>query len=84
MTWTPSSTTPKSGTKPFRCSSVRTSNSPSTTCSPKNDDAFYTAYASEQNLELDDDDTPINHPDIDKYFSGFRNGSYQLKDSIRN
>ena len=50
----------------------------------ENDDAFYTAYASEQNLELDDDDTPINHPDIDKYFSGFRNGSYQLKDSIRN
>ena len=50
----------------------------------ENDEAFYTAYASQQNLVPDDDKTPINHPDIDMYFSGFTNGHYQLKESIRN
>ncbi|MGI9346154.1 MAG: heat shock protein HspQ [Gammaproteobacteria bacterium] len=50
----------------------------------ENEEAFYTAYASQQNLMLDEDAAPIDHPDIDKYFSGYSNGTYQVKDSIRN
>lgn len=50
----------------------------------ENEDAFYTAYASQQNLVPDDEKMPINHPDIDKYFTGFANGIYLLKETIRN
>ena len=39
-------------------------------------DAVYTAYAAEQNLEPDLLLEPINHPAIDDYFAGFKDGIY--------
>lgn len=32
------------------------------------DKSPYVAYVSEQNLELEDSDEPIDHPDLDDYF----------------
>lgn len=44
----------------------------------ENAESTYVAYVSEQNL-LPDAAGPIGHPDITKYFTGFKDGSYALK-----
>jgi len=41
------------------------------------DKAPYEAYVSEQNLVSDQDgDDPLDHPDMDHYFSGQKNGHF--------
>ena len=45
----------------------------------ENEETEYFAYVSEQNLELDDSNKPLRHPDIPNFFHGPRNGIYQLK-----
>ena len=43
----------------------------------ENEDIFYLAYVSEQNLVIDESNGPCNHPDIKKMFSDF-NGEIHL------
>ena len=42
----------------------------------ENEDIFYLAYVSEQNLVIDDSNGPCNHPDIKKMFSDFNGEIY--------
>lgn len=36
-------------------------------------------YVAERNIELDDSGDPIEHPDLDGYFSGFADGAYATR-----
>ena len=42
----------------------------------ENEDAYYVAYVSEQNLEVDDSGDPVEHPQIQEVFSELRDGMY--------
>ncbi len=42
----------------------------------ENEEIFYIAYVSEQNLNIDISGIPANHPDISKIFSHFNGASY--------
>ena len=42
----------------------------------ENDQSYYIAYVSEQNLLMDDSDEPIKHPLIEEIFSGKKGSSY--------
>lgn len=48
----------------------------------ENAETSYIAYVSEQNLLADDSGTPVNHPDLERYFGGLEDGCYKLKPSI--
>ena len=45
----------------------------------ENAESTYVAYVSEQNLLPDSGGGQIGHPDVAKYFSGFKDGHYALK-----
>jgi heat shock protein HspQ len=45
----------------------------------ENAEGSYVAYCSQQNLEQDDSDEPIDHPAIPGLFEPFRDGRYALK-----
>ena len=45
----------------------------------ENDESTYVAYVSQQNLLDDSDGGPVNHPQLDELFEGFRNGRYSLR-----
>lgn len=42
----------------------------------ESDQGPYVAYVSEQNLLPDETGTPVNHPDLDTFFSGLKDGHY--------
>jgi len=42
-------------------------------------DGNYQTYVAQQNLEQDDSNDPIHHPDVDLYFDGFNDGQYHLR-----
>lgn len=44
----------------------------------ENEQSYYVAYVSEQNLELDPSGEPVDHPDIADLFGPFRDGAYPL------
>ncbi|MFD1340884.1 heat shock protein HspQ [Litorisediminicola beolgyonensis] len=44
----------------------------------ENDQSFYVAYVSEQNLVADYSGQPVEHPDIADLFGNFTDGSYEL------
>jgi heat shock protein HspQ len=44
----------------------------------ENDQSFYVAYVSEQNLVADYSGEPVDHPDIPDLFGAFTDGSYEL------
>lgn len=44
----------------------------------ENDQSFYVAYVSEQNLVADYSGEPVDHPDIPDLFGAFEDGSYEL------
>ena len=48
----------------------------------ENDQAFYVAYVSEQNLVVDDSGDPIEHPEIDTLFGKLSGGKYRLDVSL--
>ena len=50
----------------------------------ENSESFYSAYVSQQNLLIDSESGPINHPEIDKLFSDVSNGRYILKNLSMN
>ncbi len=45
----------------------------------ENDQSFYVAYVSEQNLIADYSGEPVGHPDVSEMFTGFDDGNYQLQ-----
>ncbi|MEN3746183.1 heat shock protein HspQ [Sphingomonas sp. HF-S3] len=49
----------------------------------ENDDSSYVAYVSQQNLEADDSEEPIDHPAIDGMFDSYEAGRYRLKPGHR-
>lgn len=45
----------------------------------ENEDSFYVAYVSEQNLLPDESGEPVDHPDLFEMFGEFRDGRYPLQ-----
>lgn len=45
----------------------------------ENEDSFYVAYVSEQNLLPDESGEPVEHPDLYELFGDFNNGRYPLQ-----
>ena len=50
----------------------------------ENDDVFYTAYVSQQNLIADDSNSPVDHPDVKEFFGPFKGQSYEVRETSRN
>ena len=50
----------------------------------ENDKTHYVAYVSEQNLRMDDNADPINHPEVDDIFGRTENGDYQIHPALKN
>lgn len=46
------------------------------------DNTEYVTYVAEQNLEQTEDDSPINHPEVEKHFQVSNEGKYQIKKSM--
>jgi heat shock protein HspQ len=44
----------------------------------ENDQSYYVAYVSEQNLVPDDTGEPVDHPDVPELFGEFDDGRYPL------
>lgn len=42
--------------------------------------AVHSTYVAERNLEPDEHASPIQHPMLEQFFSGFRNGRYVRRD----
>ena len=49
----------------------------------ENSDGSYVAYVSQQNLETDDSDEPVDHPAIEGLFDSYRDGKYDLRPVYR-
>ena len=45
----------------------------------ENDQAYYVAYVSEQNLVVDESGEPVDHPDIEAFFGNLSDGKYTLE-----
>ena len=45
----------------------------------ENDQSYYVAYVSEQNLVADYSGQPVDHPDIGELFGAFEDGHYPLQ-----
>lgn len=45
----------------------------------ENDQSYYVAYVSEQNLVPDETGEPVDHPDLPDLFGDFENGRYPLQ-----
>ena len=50
----------------------------------ENEDAYYVAYVSEQNLLADETGEPVQHPEVTSYFFEFRGGEYVMRPSYAN
>ncbi len=50
----------------------------------ENTETYYSAYVSQQNLVLDGDNGPVDHPDLDQIFIGLKKGKYFLKSIVKN
>ena len=48
----------------------------------ENDDSFYVAYVSEQNLVLDESGDPVNHPEISEMFGEMHDGHYKVNSHL--
>ncbi|WP_138471640.1 heat shock protein HspQ [Poseidonocella sp. HB161398] len=44
----------------------------------ENDQSYYVAYVSEQNLEPDHSGEPVDHPDVVEMFGDYTDGAYEL------
>jgi len=45
----------------------------------ENDQSYYVAYVSEQNLEPDQTGEPVDHPELAELFGDFEDGRYPLE-----
>ena len=50
----------------------------------ENDQVFYSAYVSQQNLLIDDSQVPVEHPDVPVFFGGFDGKSYEILEHSKN
>ena len=50
----------------------------------ENEDVFYTAYVSQQNLLADLSTEPGSHPDVSSNFGPFKDNSYEILQGVRN
>ncbi len=50
----------------------------------ENTETEYVAYVSEQNLLVDESDTPLRHPQIAEIFERMPTGEYRAKATVRN
>ena len=50
----------------------------------ENDQVFYSAYVSQQNLTIDDSQIPVEHPDVPVFFGGFDGKSYEILEHSKN
>ena len=50
----------------------------------ENEDVFYTAYVSQQNLLADISNEPVSHPDVLNNFGPYKNNSYEMLQGARN
>ena len=50
----------------------------------ENDQVFYSAYVSQQNLLVDDSQVPVKHPDVPVFFGGFDGESYEILENSKN
>ena len=50
----------------------------------ENDQVFYSAYVSQQNLSVDDSRVPVEHPDVPVFFGGFDGKSYEILENSKN
>jgi|GEM_PF-6308651 len=50
----------------------------------ENDESSYVAYVSQQNLILDGEGEPVQHPAVAQMFSAYEDGRYKLRPEIRN
>jgi len=50
----------------------------------ENDEAAYVAYVSQQNLILEPDGEPVQHPAVQQMFTELEGGRYKLRPEIRN
>lgn len=48
----------------------------------ENDETEYVAYVSEQNLLLDDSDSPVRHPQLNEFFDAPVDGVYKPKERV--
>jgi len=48
----------------------------------ENEDSSYVAYVSQQNLLMDTNGEPIDHPQVSELFEDFRAGRYRLRRSL--
>ena len=49
----------------------------------ENGDNSYVAYVSQQNLLPDEEEGPVDHPEVRQLFTDFRDGRYELKRELR-
>lgn len=45
----------------------------------ENEDTSYVAYVSQQNLLVDEEDRPVDHPGVPQLFDDFSDGRYKLR-----
>ena len=45
----------------------------------ENGESSYVAYVSQQNLECDEENGPVDHPAVSGIFTGFEDGRYRLR-----
>jgi heat shock protein HspQ len=45
----------------------------------ENGESSYVAYVSQQNLEADEENGPVDHPAVSGIFTGFKDGRYRLR-----
>ena len=50
----------------------------------ENDQVFYSAYVSQQNLSVDDSRIPVEHPDVPVFFGGFDGEAYEILENSKN
>ena len=48
------------------------------------DQVFYSAYVSQQNLQIDDSKVPIEHPDVSDFFGEFNGQTYSILNASKN
>jgi heat shock protein HspQ len=48
----------------------------------ENDETEYVAYVSEQNLLVDDSDSPVRHPQLNEFFEAPVDGVYKPKERV--
>ena len=70
---------PRIGITPSRKTAGRAKDQPFYHLLAENEDSFYVAYVSEQNLLPDESGEPVEHPDLYELFGEFNNGRYPLQ-----